>query len=90
MVATTSTGNHGNGAALNKLMTTKFHASRVLLGLACYVKRAGMKALVEWSARDGNREADALANGDFSEFNLKLCIPLSADTLECEAHNCGE
>ena len=36
--------------------------------LAAYSKKMGLKASVEWPSREANREADALANGDFSLF----------------------
>ena len=36
-IAPTLTDNRGNGAALNKLMTTKFLASALLMELACYM-----------------------------------------------------
>ena len=68
-VVPTVTDNRGNGAALNKLMTTKYPASAVVMELACFMKKRGIRASVEWSPRAGNREADALANGDFSAFD---------------------
>ena len=59
------TDNRGNGAALNKLMTTRYPASAVLMELA-YSKKMGLRASVEWSPREANREADALENGELS------------------------
>ena len=63
-IVPTTTDNRGNGAALNKLMTTRYPASAVLMELAAYSKKVGSKASVEWSPREANREADALANGE--------------------------
>ena len=57
------TDNRGNGALLNKLMTTKFPASALLMELSTYMKRMNMRMVVEWAPRDCNREADQLANG---------------------------
>ena len=62
-IAPTLTDNRGNGAALNKLMTTKFPASALLMELACYMKKMSIRAVVEWAPREGNKEADRLANG---------------------------
>ena len=68
-VSPTITDIRGNGAALNKLMTTK---------------KLGIKALVEWSLREGNRQADALANGCYDGFNSKFRIPVDARSLKWE------
>ena len=68
-VAPTWTDNRGNGSALNKLMTTKFTACAVLMELSAYMKRMSMKVVVEWTPRAGNREADHLANGEYSRFS---------------------
>ena len=62
-IAPTLTGNRGNGAALNKLMTTKFPASGLLVELSWYTKKMSVRTVVEWTPREGNREADKLANG---------------------------
>ena len=79
MVAPTWTDNRGNGSALNKLMSTKFPTSAVLMELATYTKKMGMKVLVEWTPRAGNREADALANGDSSLFDPRRRVHLERD-----------
>ena len=51
------TDNRGNGAVLNKLMSTKFPSSAVLMELASFMKHRGMRAIVEWAPRECNREA---------------------------------
>ena len=79
MVAPTWTDNRSNGSALNKLMSTKFPASAVLMELATYTKKMGTKVLVEWTPRAGNREADALANGDISLFDPRRRVQLESD-----------
>ena len=81
-IVPTTTDNRGNGAALNKLMTTKYPASAVLVELAAYSKKMGLKASVEWSPREANREADALANGELSQFTPELRIPVDARQLQ--------
>ena len=57
----TITDNRGNGALLNKLMSTKFPASAVLMELASYMRRMSLRTVVEWAPREGNKEADKLA-----------------------------
>ena len=68
-IVPTITDNRGNGSALNKLMSTKFPASAVIMEMASFMNRRGIRASVEWAPREGNREADSLANGDFSSFS---------------------
>ena len=67
-VAPTWTDNRGNGSALNKLMTTKFPACAVLMEFSAYM-RISMKVFVEFTPRAGNREADHLANEEYSRFS---------------------
>ena len=71
-VVPTTTDNRGNGAALKKLMTTKYPASAVLMEIAACSRKMGLRASVEWSPREANGEADALANGDHSQFSPEL------------------
>ena len=78
----TTTDNRGNGAALNMLMTTRYPASAVLVELAASSKKMGLRASAEWSPREANREADALANGDLSLFTPELRIPVSHRQLQ--------
>ena len=80
-VMPTWTDNRGNGAALNKLMSTRFLASAVIMELACYLKRMSIKALVEWAPREANREADELANGDHHRFDPSRRIPIEPGSL---------
>ena len=67
-VAPTWTDNRGNGSALNKLMTTKFPSSALLMEMAAYLKKNSIRASVQWAPRTANREADALANGRTEDF----------------------
>ena len=50
-VVPTWTDNRGNGSALNKLMSTKFPSSAVVMELSWYPKRMSAKASVEWAPR---------------------------------------
>ena len=83
-VAPTVTDNRGNGALLNKLMTTKYPASAVLMELAAYMKKMSLRTVVEWTPREGNREADKLANGQWDDFDEALRIPVAAADLVWE------
>ena len=47
--------------------------------LATYTEKMEMKVLVEWTPRAGNREADALANGDISLFDPRRRVQLESD-----------
>ena len=80
LIVPSITDNRGNGAVLNKLMSTKFPSSAVLMELASFMKHRGMRAIVEWAPRECNREADMLANGDSSLFDPERRIPVSAGT----------
>ena len=78
LVAPSVTDKRGNGAALNKLMSTRFPSSAVLMEL---VKGRGMRTIVEWAPREFNKEVDKLANGDFESFDPAKRIPVLAQTL---------
>ena len=71
----------GNGAALNKLMSTGFPSSAVLMELASFMKTRGMRTIVEWAPRECNKEADLLANGKTSLFDPKRRIHVAASSL---------
>ena len=48
----------GNGAALNKLMSTRFPSSAVLMELATYMKARGMRTVVarmQWRGRPADQ-----------------------------------
>ena len=74
----------GNGAALNKLMTTKFPASALPMELSRYMKKMSIRTVVVWVPREWNKEADRLANGVFEDFDPTLRIRVCAGGLQCE------
>ena len=43
------------------ILTSKFPFSMILMEMSSYMEQMGIKASVEWSPREGNRQADALA-----------------------------
>ena len=81
-VVPTWTDNRGNCAALNRLMTTRFPASAVIMEMAAFMKKAALKAQVEWSLRSGNGEADSLANGSLHGFDPALRCEVVPSELE--------
>ena len=47
------TDNRGNGAALNKPVTTRYPASAFLMVMSAYFKHTRIEALVEWTPEIG-------------------------------------
>ena len=45
-------------------MSTKYLVSAIIMEMASFMKKKGIRASVEWAPREGNREADSLANGN--------------------------
>ena len=78
----TWTDNQGNGSALNKMMTTRYPASAVIMEMSVFMKRHGLKALVEWTPRAGNREADELANGITNRFKPEYEVKINPEELQ--------
>ena len=78
----TWTDNRGNGSALNKVMTTRYPSSALVMELAAEMKKGSVRAQVEWTPREFNREADALANGDSSQFSPGLELRVEPHTLK--------
>ena len=62
-------------------MSTKFPASAVLMELAAYMRKMSLRTVAEWAPRDGNKEADKLANGNAEDFEPSLRIDVDASTL---------
>ena len=76
------TDNRGNGSALNKLMSTSYPASAILMELSAFLKRRKLKALVEWTLCESNREKDALANGCADGFKPELEMKVDCENLQ--------
>ena len=70
-----------NGAVLNKLMTTRFPSSALLMEMGSYMKARGMRAIVEWAPREFNKEADQLANGITDSFDPSRRLHVSSQSL---------
>ena len=67
--------------SLNKLMTTKFPSSALLMELSTYMKRMSMRTVVEWFPRECNREADRLATSDTVGFDTALRVRVTSSSL---------
>ena len=77
----TFTNNRGNGAALNKLTSTKYPSSALLVDMSSFLKKRKLKALVEWAPRESNRETDALANSVRADFTPDLEMRVDVENL---------
>ena len=67
--------------SLNKLMTTKFPSSALLMEPSTYMKRMSMRTVMEWFPRDCNREADRLATGDTVGFDTAFRLRVTSSSL---------
>ena len=63
-------------------MTKRYPSSALVMELAAEMKKNRVKAQVEWTPREFNREADALAKGDTSQFSPELELRLEPHTLK--------
>ena len=88
------TDNRGNGALQNKLLSSKYPLSALLMEFGERLPRSGVRPDVRWAPREVNREADRLANGDSSGFNpalrLRVLPPAGGWILLDEAVVLGE
>ena len=74
------TDNQTNGRVLNKLMTTRFPLSAVVMELAEEMKGRGLIAEVAWAPRSTNEEADALSRGVTDGFDAALRAEVDLST----------
>ena len=88
------TDNRGNGALLDKLVSSKYPLSALLVDFGEQLRRSGVRPDVRWAPGEVNREADRLANGDSSGFNpaprLRVLPPAGGWILLDEALVLGE
>ena len=82
------TDNRENGALLNKLMSSKYPLSALLMEFGEQLRRSGVRPDVRWAPREVNREADRLANGDSS--GLRVLPPVGGWIILDEALVLGE
>ena len=64
--------NRGNGSLLNKLMTSRYPLSALLMVFSEHLRHTGVRPEVRWAPRETNAKADRLANGDSGGFSPSL------------------
>ena len=69
-LAPTFTDIRGNNTVLNRVMSTKFPSSALLMAFSMFLKKSKIRALVEWAPQESNKEADEVANGVTGGFFL--------------------
>ena len=75
------TDNLGNSFALSKLMSSKFPLVVILSEVAAQLRARSMVLNLGWAPCDQNEEADALTNGDFSQFDLGRRIGVDVEKI---------
>ena len=75
------TDNLGNSYVLEKFMASTFPMSVVLMELSAQLGRMDMHLQLGWVPRDQNREADALTNECFADFNPAHRVEVQFDKL---------
>ena len=75
----TWTDNHGNGATLHKLMTTKFLALTVFEEMAAFFKRTHMRTVFDWRSQQGQSRGGRSGKRVLDGNNPALRILLKAD-----------
>ena len=78
---TGSTDNQGNSYAAQKLLSTKWPLTVVLLELVEEMRSLDVELYLQWIPRDENSEADALTNGDYSAFAAEKRIQVDLEKI---------
>ena len=78
------TDNQGNPFVLDKMMTTSFPLSVILMELSVQLEKAALCLDLRWTPREQNVEADALTNEEFDEFRESNRIDVKMEDLEFE------
>ena len=76
------TDNQGNSFAVTKLMSSKFPLVVILAEVAAQLRQRSMALSLGWAPREQNEEADALTNGDFSQFKSANRVNLVIDEVK--------
>ena len=66
------TVNTENSSLLNKLMSSKYLLSALLMEFSEQLRHSGVRPDVRWAPREANREADRFAKGDNTGFDPAL------------------
>jgi hypothetical protein len=75
------TDNAGNTFAMNKLMSTKWPLTVLLIEMAEFLRQSSIQLHLQWVPRESNVEADNLTNEKFEGFNEDLRIHVDGANL---------
>jgi hypothetical protein len=81
MAITGSTDNLGNSYVLQKMMSTKWPLTILLLELVEQLRNRKVELYLQWIQRDLNVEADALTNDDYSAFDNSKRVEVVGKTI---------
>jgi hypothetical protein len=81
MSITGSTDNQGNSYAVQKLLSTKWPLTVLLMELVEQLRQRKVELYLQWIQRDSNVEADALTNDDYSAFDPKKRIEVKGEDI---------
>ena len=70
------TDNAGNTFAMNKLMSTKWPLTVLLIEMAEFLRHTSIQLHLRWVPRESNTEADDLTNQKFDAFDKDLRVPV--------------
>ena len=76
------TDNQGNPYVIDKMMTTTFPLSVILMELSVQLEAAGLCLDLRWVPREQNVEADALTNEEFGDFSEQNRIEVTMEDLD--------
>ena len=76
------TDNQGNPYVIDKMMTTAFPLSVILMELSVQLELANLCLDLHWVPREQNVEADALTNEEFQDFSEHNRIKVALDDLD--------
>ena len=76
-ISQAATDNKSNGFALDKLMTTKYPLSLMLMELSVWMEENNDTLQLNWMRRDKNQPGDDLTNEDFTKFDMNKRIEVS-------------
>jgi hypothetical protein len=82
MAITGSTDNQGNSYVIQKLMSTKWPLTVLLMELVEQLKTRKIELYLQWIQRDLNTEADELTNFNFSSFDPANRIEIEGEKIE--------
>ena len=70
-----------SSSVVTKGMTTAYPLCVVAMEMAAQLEHRGIELFLEWAPREQNREADCLADGDFTGFSGHLRVQASLEEI---------